>query len=107
MANLNSVEILLAAVSTFGPLTIGVILFLGPLGLPFPSALLVLATGAFVLQGLMNWQTRETAIKHHRQAPQPRRPRWHPALGPQTLRPRPAGQRLLQSRPNPVFDSVV
>jgi len=56
MADLNSLEILLPAVSTFGPLLLGVLLFLSPLGLPFPSALLVLATGALVQQGLMNWQ---------------------------------------------------
>jgi len=56
MADLNSIEILLSAVSTIGPLTLGVILFLSPLGLPFPSALLVLGTGAFVQQGLLDWQ---------------------------------------------------
>ena len=56
MADLNSIEILLSAVFTIGPLTLGVVLFLSPLGLPFPSALLVLATGAFVQQGLLGWQ---------------------------------------------------
>jgi len=56
MADLNSLEILLAAVSSFGPLMLGVLLFLSPLGLPFPSALLVLATGALVQQDMMNWQ---------------------------------------------------
>ena len=56
MADLNSREILLAAVSTFGALMLGVLLSLSPLGLPFSSVLLVLATGALVQQGMMNWQ---------------------------------------------------
>lgn len=41
-----TVEILLSAMSAYGPLAIGLILFLSPMGLPFPSALVVLAAGA-------------------------------------------------------------
>lgn len=56
MTSLNIVEILLSAMATCGPLALGLILFLSPLGLPFPSALLVLVAGAFVQQGLMDWK---------------------------------------------------
>jgi len=47
----------LSAMTTYGPLALGLGLFLGPLGLPIPTALLVLAAGAFTRQGLMDWST--------------------------------------------------
>jgi membrane-associated protein len=56
MLDEQAIEFLLSATSSLGPLTLGLILFLSPLGLPFPAALLVLATGAFVRLGLVDWR---------------------------------------------------
>ena len=45
--------IFLSAMTTTGPAAFALALFLGPLGLPIPTGLLVVAAGAFVRQGLM------------------------------------------------------
>jgi membrane protein DedA with SNARE-associated domain len=50
-------DFFLSAMTTYGPLALGLGLFLGPLGLPIPTALLVLAAGAFTRQGVMDWST--------------------------------------------------
>lgn len=57
MTGLNLTDFFLSAMTTYGPLALGLGLFLGPLGLPIPTALLVLAAGAFTRQGLMDWST--------------------------------------------------
>ena len=46
-------SIFLSAMTTVGPAALALALFLGPLGLPIPTGLLVVAAGAFVRQGLM------------------------------------------------------
>jgi membrane protein DedA with SNARE-associated domain len=43
----------LSAMTSAGPAAFALALFLGPLGLPIPTGLLVVAAGAFVRQGLM------------------------------------------------------
>lgn len=50
-------DFFLSALITYGPLTLGLGLFLGSMGLPIPTALLVLASGAFTRQGLMDLNT--------------------------------------------------
>jgi membrane-associated protein len=52
---MNLTEFFLSAMITAGPLALA--LFLGPLGLPIPTGLLVLAAGALARQGLMPWAT--------------------------------------------------
>ena len=46
-------SIFLSAMTAAGPAALALALFLGPLGLPIPTGLLVVAAGAFVRQGLM------------------------------------------------------
>lgn len=48
-------DALLTSVVTYGPLALGLVLFLASLGLPLPSTLLVLAGGAFIQQGVLSW----------------------------------------------------
>lgn len=46
-------SLFLSAMTTAGPAALALALFLGPLGLPIPTGLLVVAAGAFARQGLM------------------------------------------------------
>ena len=48
-------DLFLTGMTSYGPLLFGLALLLSPLGLPVPTGLLVLAAGAFVRQGLMEW----------------------------------------------------
>ncbi len=48
-------EILLPLLITYGPPMLGLFLLLGAAGLPLPGSLLVIATGAFVRQGFLDW----------------------------------------------------
>jgi membrane protein DedA with SNARE-associated domain len=48
-------DLFLNGMVTYGPLALGLALFFGPLGLPVPTGLLVLAAGAFARQGLIAW----------------------------------------------------
>jgi membrane-associated protein len=52
---MNLTEYLLSAMTKTGPLALTLALFLGPVGLPIPTGLLVLAAGALARQGLMPW----------------------------------------------------
>ncbi|HXF61155.1 MAG TPA: DedA family protein [Caldilineaceae bacterium] len=45
---------LMATMGSYGAPALGIALFLGALGIPLPSTLLVLAAGAFAQQGLLN-----------------------------------------------------
>jgi membrane protein DedA with SNARE-associated domain len=54
---MNLTEFFLSAMTTAGPLALALALFLGPVGLPIPTGLLVLAAGALARQGLMPWAT--------------------------------------------------
>ena len=53
MFGLDLVNICISAMTTAGPVAFALALFLGPLGLPLPTGLLVVAAGAFARQGLM------------------------------------------------------
>jgi len=48
---------LLTAVITYGPALLAVILFAGGLGIPLPGALLLMAGGAFIRQGVLDVYT--------------------------------------------------
>ena len=50
-------EFLLTQVINYGAPLLGVIVFIGGLGIPLPCTLLVIAAGAFAKQGILNWQT--------------------------------------------------
>ena len=53
MFGLDLGSVFLSAMTTAGPAAFALALFLGPLGLPIPTGLLVIAAGAFARQGLM------------------------------------------------------
>lgn len=50
-------DFLLTAVINYGAPILGLIVFIGALGAPFPGTVLVIAVGAFCRQGLLAWQT--------------------------------------------------
>jgi membrane-associated protein len=53
----NLGDFFLSALTDVSPLALGLGLFLGPLGLPIPTAVLVMAAGALIRQGLLTWST--------------------------------------------------
>ena len=53
-------EFLLTQVINYGAPLLGIIVFIGGLGIPLPCTLLVIAAGAFARQGILPWHT--TAI---------------------------------------------
>jgi membrane-associated protein len=55
LADLNLTDIFLAGMTTYGPLTLGVAMWLGTLGIPVPLPILALAAGAFARHGSLNW----------------------------------------------------
>jgi membrane protein DedA with SNARE-associated domain len=48
-------EFLLTQIINYGAPILGVIVFIGAMGAPFPGTLLVIAAGAFARQGLLSW----------------------------------------------------
>lgn len=50
-------EFLLTQVINFGAPLLGLIVFIGGLGVPLPCTLLVIAAGAFARQGILSWYT--------------------------------------------------
>jgi membrane-associated protein len=52
--DLNLTNLFLAAMTTYGPVTLGLAMFLGTLGIPAPLPILALAVGAFARHGLVN-----------------------------------------------------
>ncbi len=48
---------LLTAVITYGPLLLALVLFIGGLGIPLPGAVLLMAGGAFIRQGVLEIHT--------------------------------------------------
>jgi membrane protein DedA with SNARE-associated domain len=48
-------DFLLTQVINYGAPILGVIVFIGAMGVPFPGTLLVIAAGAFAKQGLLTW----------------------------------------------------
>ena len=55
--DLNLIDLFLNGMTAYGPLALGLALLLGPLGVPIPTGLLVMAAGAFVRTGTMAWST--------------------------------------------------
>lgn len=50
-------DFLLTQVINYGAPILGIIVFIGALGAPFPGTLIVIAVGAFARQGLLPWHT--------------------------------------------------
>ena len=50
-------DFLLTQVINYGAPLLGLIVFIGGLGIPLPCTLLVIAAGAFAKQGILDWQT--------------------------------------------------
>ncbi len=57
MTDFDLTEFFLTGVLTYGPPALGLALLIGALGLPVPGTLFVLATGAFVRQGVIDLTT--------------------------------------------------
>lgn len=55
--DLNLIDLFLNGIMTYGPLVLGLALLLGPLGLPIPTGLLVVAAGASARMGTLTWST--------------------------------------------------
>ncbi len=55
MSDLGLTDFFLTGLITYGPPMLGLALLLGGLGLPLPGTLFLLATGAFIRQGVMDW----------------------------------------------------
>ncbi len=55
MTELNLSELFLTGMITYGPPALGLALLLGALGLPLPGTFFVLAAGAFIRQGAIDW----------------------------------------------------
>jgi membrane-associated protein len=50
-------DFLLTQIINYGAPILGVIVFIGAMGAPFPGTLLIIAAGAFARQGLLAWYT--------------------------------------------------
>jgi len=57
MSEISLTDFFLTGLITYGPPMLGLALLLGGLGLPLPGTLFLLATGAFIRQGVMDWAT--------------------------------------------------
>jgi len=57
MSDLSLTDFFLTGLITYGPPMLGLALLLAGLGLPLPATLFLLATGAFIRQGVMDWTT--------------------------------------------------
>jgi membrane protein DedA with SNARE-associated domain len=57
MTEFNLTDFFLTGIITYGPPALGLALLLGALGVPVPGTLFVLAAGAFVRQGVIDWAT--------------------------------------------------
>ena len=57
MTDFSLTDFFLTGIVTYGPLIFGLALFVGAVGVPVPGTLFVLATGAFVQQGVVSWAT--------------------------------------------------
>lgn len=49
-------DFFLTAITSYGPLALGVTLFFSSIALPLPNSLLLIAAGAFARQGFFDWQ---------------------------------------------------
>lgn len=50
-------DFLLTAIINYGAPILGLIVFIGAMGVPFPGTVIVIAVGAFCRQGLLPWHT--------------------------------------------------
>jgi membrane-associated protein len=50
-------DFLLTQVINYGPPILGIIVFIGALGVPFPGTFLIVAAGAFARQDILTWHT--------------------------------------------------
>jgi len=55
VADFALTDIFLAGMTTYGPVTLALAMFLGTLGIPAPLPILALAAGAFARYGSINW----------------------------------------------------
>ncbi len=55
MADFTVTDIFLVGMTTYGPVTLALAMFLGTLGIPAPLPILALAAGAFARYGSINW----------------------------------------------------
>jgi membrane protein DedA with SNARE-associated domain len=55
LAYASLINLLRERLDSYGPLTLGLAMLLGPLGVPLPTPLFALAAGAFVRQGSIHW----------------------------------------------------
>jgi len=55
VVDLNLTDIFLAGMTTYGPLTLGLAMLLGTMGIPAPLPILAIAAGAFARHGSINW----------------------------------------------------
>ena len=55
MSDLFTLEQILTYVSAYGPAVVGLVIFVNAAGIPMPAFFVVIATGAFVRQGVMAW----------------------------------------------------
>lgn len=55
MADFTLTDIFLVGMTTYGPVTLALAMFLGTLGIPAPLPILALAAGAFARYGSINW----------------------------------------------------
>lgn len=56
MTDTNLTDFLLSAMTSYGPLTLSVILFFSSIALPIPNSLLLIAAGALARQGFFDWR---------------------------------------------------
>ncbi len=57
MTDLSLTDFFLTGMITYGPAALALALLLGALGLPLPGTLFVVAAGAFIRQGVLEWAT--------------------------------------------------
>lgn len=50
-------DFLLTQIINYGAPVLGIIVFIGAMGAPFPGTLLIIAAGAFAKQGMLTWYT--------------------------------------------------
>jgi membrane-associated protein len=55
LSDVSLTDFFLTGMITYGAPALGLALLLGALGVPLPGTLFVLASGAFVRQGVMDW----------------------------------------------------
>lgn len=55
MSDLFTLEQILTYVSAYGPIAIGLVIFINGAGVPMPAFFVVMAAGAFVRQNIMAW----------------------------------------------------